>query len=127
VKWEQSFTGFYPTERRIIKYDLGTEKSFSFKGRGVVLQGLIRKDARNNDNSYVAQLEARIDGKEVKRFDMPYDYITRKYEIFSDYDLTEGTHQLTIKWLNPDERYAVQCKDLIVYSSQPSKPINPYQ
>lgn len=124
VALETSFEGFYPSERRVIKDDLGTEKSFRFTGKGVVLMGLIRQDVKD-DGNYVARLEAVIDGVKVENIEMPYDYIKRKYDIFYNYDLKEGLHTLVIKWLNPNDKYAVQCKDLVVYSSEPAQPVNP--
>ena len=84
VAWEVSFEGLYPSGRRVIKYDLGTEKTFEFNGKGVVLMGMIRQDVK-------------------------------------------GPHKLVIKWINPNEKYAVQCKDMVVYSSTPADPINPYK
>ncbi len=63
VAWEVSFEGLYPSERRVIKYDLGTEKTFEFNGKGVVLMGLIRQDIKDNNDNYIAILEAYIDGK----------------------------------------------------------------
>lgn len=124
VRVEESFTGHYPSERRVIKYDLGNERNFKFNGNGVVLMGLIRAVNPVNDK-YVAKLEAYIDGVKVETIDMPYDYIKRKYDIFYKYNLQDGQHTLTIKWLNPDKNYAVQCKDLVVYSAQQAMPINP--
>ena len=127
VAWEVSFEGLYPSERRVIKYDLGTEKTFEFNGKGVVLMGMIRQDVKDSNDNYIAILEAYIDGKKVETIEMPYDYIKRKYDIFYNYDLEEGPHKLVIKWINPNEKYAVQCKDMVVYSSTPAEPINPYK
>lgn len=127
VAWEVSFEGLYPSERRVIKYDLGTEKTFEFNGKGVVLMGMIRQDVKDSNDNYIAILEAYIDGKKVETIEMPYDYIKRKYDIFYNYDLEEGPHKLVIKWINPNEKYAVQCKDMVVYSSIPAEPINPYK
>ncbi|MCD8031262.1 MAG: ADP-ribosylglycohydrolase family protein [Bacteroides sp.] len=125
VPLEISFEGFYPSERREIKYDLGTEKSFDFTGKGVVLMGLIRQEVKDAGD-YIARLEAYIDGVKVEDIVMPFDYIKRKYDIFYTYDLEEGPHTLVIRWVNPDPNYAVQCKDLVVYSSEPARPIHPY-
>lgn len=127
VAWEVSFEGMYPSERRVINYDLGTEKTFEFNGKGVVLMGLIRQDIKENNDNYIAILEAYIDGKKIETIEMPYDYIKRKYDIFYNYGLEEGHHKLVIKWINPNEKYAVQCKDMVVYSSTPTEPINPYK
>ena len=77
-----------------------------------------------NFENYIAQLEAFIDGKKVETIEMPYDYIKRKYDIFYNYNLEEGSHELVIKWLNPNNKYAIQCKDLVVYSSVPNVPVN---
>ena len=78
-------------------------------------------------SALIASGEAYIDGKKVETIEMPYDYIKRKYDIFYNYDLEEGPHKLVIKWINPNEKYAVQCKDMVVYSSTPAEPINPYK
>lgn len=126
VPLEISFEGFYPSERREIKYDLGMEKSFNFTGKGVVLMGLIRQEVKGADSDYIARLEAYIDGVKVEDIVMPFDYIKRKYDIFYTYDLEEGPHTLVIKWVNPNPNFAVQCKDMVVYSSEPAKLINPY-
>ncbi len=126
VPLEISFEGYYPSERQLIKFDLGTEHSFKFDGKGVVLQGLVRRDVVDNNDDYVAILEASIDGVVLEQFKMPFDYIKRKYDIYHNYDLTEGEHELVVKWLNPDSNFAIQCKDLIVYSSEPATMINPY-
>lgn len=126
VALEQSFEGIYPTERRVVKGDIENgERSWNFHGSGIVLQGMVRRDIASLPDNYVAQLEAVIDGKTVETFTMPLDYITRKYDIFHTYDLTDGDHTLTIRWLNPAPGYAVQCKDIIVYGPQPVKPIKP--
>ena len=76
-------------------------------------------------DTYVAELEAVIDGKTVETFKMPLDYIKRKYDIFYTYGLTDDAHSLTVRWLNPDPRYAIQCKDLIVYANHPLAPLTP--
>lgn len=125
VPLEQSFEGIYPVERRVVKYDLGNEHSWEFTGSGIVVQGNIRADLPGATDDYVAELEAVIDGKSVEKFKMPLDYIKRKYDIFHVYGLPEGKHTLTIKWLNPNPAYAVQCKDVIIYANKPLEHINP--
>ena len=44
--------------------------------------------------------------------EMPFDYIKRKYDIYWNYDLTDGRHSMIVTWLNPHPDYAIQCKDL---------------
>ena len=125
VPFEQSFEGIWPVERRVIKYDLGQEHTWQFTGSGVVLQGNVRAAVPDAPDTYVAELEAVIDGKTVETFKMPLDYIKRKYDIFYTYGLTDDAHSLTVRWLNPDPRYAIQCKDLIVYANHPLAPLTP--
>ena len=125
MPFEQSFEGIWPVERRVIKYDLGQEHTWQFTGSGVVLQGNVRAAVPDAPDTYVAELEAVIDGKTVETFKMPLDYIKRKYDIFYTYGLTDDAHSLTVRWLNPDPRYAIQCKDLIVYANHPLAPLTP--
>lgn len=105
-------------ERRVVKLDLDPEYTWDFNGSGIVLQGLVRRDDKSAPDDYVARLEASVDGKVVDTFTMPLDYITRKYDIFHTYDLTDGPHKLTVRWLNPTRGYAVQCKDIVVYGTE---------
>lgn len=128
MPYEQSFEGLYPVERRVVKLDLTKgepESTWKFNGSGIVLQGLVRRDLQSAPGDYAALLEASIDGKPVENFSMPLDYITRKYDIYHNYELTDGEHTLTIKWLNPAPGYAVQCKDIVVYGKQPLALLNP--
>lgn len=125
VALEQSFEGIYPVERRVVKGDVGNERSWKFNGCGIVLQGNVRKDDPKLSEDYVARLEAFIDGTSVEQINMPLDYITRKYDIFYNYEIPEGEHTLTIKWLNPKPGYAVQCKDIIVYGTKPVPTLDP--
>lgn len=127
VPLEVSFKGLYPVERRITKFDMGKERLFDFSGSGVVLMGHVRDADAGGDSAYVAHIEAYIDGKKVEEIDMPYDYIVRKYDVFYNYDLNEGPHRLFLRWTNPDRHFAIQCSDLIVYSSHSAKNINPYK
>ena len=51
------------------------------------------------------------------------DYIKESMTFFYNYDL-RGPPKLVIKWINPNEKYAVQCKDMVVSPSTPAEPIN---
>lgn len=120
TRWEQSFTGYFPSERRVINKEFyGEPIHFSFMGNGVVMMGNIKQVQKDENNDYVALLEAYIDGEKVENFKMPFDYIKRKYDIFHHYQLKEEKHELIIKWLNPDPRYAIMVKDVVVYSEHP--------
>ena len=126
-RYEVSFEGCYPVERRVTKFRIDNSRTFDFTGNGVVLMGNVTTADSGGDNSYVAMLEASIDGKVVETIKMPYDYIKRKYDIFYKYCLPQGKHTLTVKWLNPDRHFAIQCGGLVVYGNRPAQKINPYK
>lgn len=118
VRWEESFTGHFPTERRVINKEFHKDPiKISFNGNGIVLMGSIKQLQPDNSN-YIAQLEAYIDGQKVESFKMPFDYIKRKYDIFHKYQLENRSHKLEIKWLNPHPKYAIQTKDVVIYSNK---------
>ena len=82
-------------------------------------EALRRKLGINDDNSYVARIEAFIDGEKVEDIEMPYDYIKRKYDIFYTYELpVDGPHTLRLKWVNPDPGYVIEAKEMVVYSAK---------
>jgi hypothetical protein len=120
VRWEQSFVGHFPSERRVMNKEFhGEPIQLNFDGNGLVLMGSIKQLQPDNSN-YIAQLEAWIDGQKVEVFKMPFDYIKRKYDIFHRYELENGKHTLEIKWLNPNDKYAIMTKDLVIYSNKPA-------
>jgi hypothetical protein len=51
----------------------------------------------------------------VEEFVMPYDYITRKYEIFSKYCFESGHHTLELKLLNPHKDYEINAQEMVIY------------
>lgn len=120
VGYEQSFEGCRPVERRVTKFCIDPERTFTFTGTGCVLMGNVREADSGGDTAYVARLEAYIDGQKVEDIDMPFDYITRKYDIFYRYNLPNGQHSLTVRWLNPDRHFAIQCGGFVVYGEEAS-------
>ena len=118
VRWEQSFTGHFPTERRVINKEFhGEPIVIHFDGNAIVVMGNIKQLQPDNSN-YVATLEAWIDGKKTDTFKMPFDYIKRKYDIFYTYNLENGPHSLEIKWMNPHDKYDILTKDAVIYSNK---------
>jgi hypothetical protein len=126
VAYEVSFAGLYPVEKRALKKKFRDALTVKFNGNSVVLLGQITQ-TREDEGHYVATLEVCIDGKKVENFKMPYDYIKRKYDIFSIYNLpVDGTHELTIRLLNPHPNYVVEAKEMVVYATAPAAPVQPY-
>lgn len=118
VRYEQSFEGCRPVEKRVTRFCIAPERSIDFTGTGCVLMGNVHGADSGGDPAYVARLEAYVDGQKVENIDMPFDYITRKYDIFYRYDMPRGKHTLTVRWINPDRHFAVQCEGFVVYDSE---------
>ncbi len=125
VRFEESFTGLYPKERRPFNKDLYDENIVvNFDGTGVVVMGAVKRIAGTN-NDYVAIMEASLNGEVVETFNMPFDYIKRKYDIFHLYELPKKAHQLTIVWKNPHPDFRIHNKDIVIYSNEELKQFNP--
>ncbi|MDE6609380.1 MAG: ADP-ribosylglycohydrolase family protein, partial [Muribaculaceae bacterium] len=93
--------------------DIGT---IEFEGTGIAVNG----EVRSADQSYVAEIEAYLDGKLVESFKMPTAYHNRRLDIFWTYELPKGKHTLEFKWLNPAEGVSIRCPNHIIYSDQPA-------
>ena len=117
VRWEQSFEGIKPVEKRVLKKAFTDSVSLSFKGNSIVVEGSVRKTG-HADDSYVANITALIDGEQVENFNMPIDYIKRKYEIFSKYCFASGEHTLTLRLNNPHPDYEIYASEMVVYDEE---------
>lgn len=110
VRFEQSFPNLEPKERIAIEQRLTTQHSFDADCAGIVIRGNVNSDKAD----YVAQVEVEIDGKMVETSLMPSDSKVRKLEIFWDFTLNEGSHTITLRWLNPQEGASVWMKDALL-------------
>jgi len=117
VRWEQSFEGIRPVEKRVLKKAFTDSVDLKFKGNSIVVEGSVRKTG-HADDSYVADITALLDGVEVENFKMPIDYITRKYEIFSKYCFDSGEHTLTLRLNNPHPDYEMYASEMVVYDEE---------
>ena len=118
VPFEVAFEGLKPVQKQQLNVTLDPEAAWNFNGTAVVLNGYVKKIDQNAPDGYVAQLEAAVDGGVVETYTMPLSYVKRKLEVFYSYDLDPGEHELMVKWLNPDPRYAIQCTELINYENE---------
>ncbi|MBR3500672.1 MAG: ADP-ribosylglycohydrolase family protein, partial [Bacteroidales bacterium] len=100
VRYEQSFEGIKPVGKVVLKKRFSDELTLEFTGNSIVVEGSVVKTGHDNSD-YRARLQAYLDGELVEEFVMPYDYITRKYEVFSKYCFESGKHTLRFVLLNP--------------------------
>lgn len=117
VRYEQSFEGISPVEKRVLKKAFTDSVELAFKGNSIVVEGSVRKTG-HADDSYVASVTALLDGTEMESFKMPMDYIKRKYEIFSAYGFPSGDHVLTLRLNNPHPDYELYASEMVVYDEQ---------
>ena len=122
VKFEQSFSGLIPVQRKWLGWSGVTLKdtfSFPFEGNGInIASGLSNEWGAKSD--YVFKVEADIDGvKEIIL--LPYNFRVRKNELLTKYNLPIGKHLLKLTLLNPDKVGSIILKDIIIYADKASK------
>jgi hypothetical protein len=123
---EQSYEGLYPASELLVRKDhLDEPIVINFTGNGVVVLGNVKSVCGVSASDYVALLDVFVDGEKVEQFNMPFDYIVRKYDIFHHYLLKQGDHKVEIKWINPNPDFRIYHKSHITYSDAPAQPINP--
>jgi hypothetical protein len=113
VRLEQSFQGLRVTqivEGRQIQ-DFGT---LSFEGKGYV----VRCNVKSPRPDYVAQVEIIVDGKSCGTMLAPAAFHDRTQELCWKYDLTQGSHTLTLRWLNPEPDAEVNCYRTLIYGEE---------
>ena len=104
-------------EKRVLKKAFTSSVDLPFHGNSIVVEGSVRKTGHADDR-YVASVTALLDGKEVETFNMPIDYIKRKYEIFSAYCFESGKHTLTLRLNNPHPDYELYAQEMVVYDKE---------
>ena len=117
VRYEQSFEGIVPVGKVVLKKRFSDELTLEFEGNSIVVEGSVVKTG-HDDSDYRARLQAFLDGELVEEFVMPYDYITRKYEVFSRYCFGSGHHKLEFKLLNPHKDYEINAQEMVIYDEK---------
>ncbi|PKP39672.1 MAG: hypothetical protein CVT98_00875, partial [Bacteroidetes bacterium HGW-Bacteroidetes-15] len=144
VKWEQNFVNTYLVSRDKVDISFSDEFSFNFTGNGYILFGNMVKVSKVDkdyidriskrlgsevfglaelNDPYVARMEIYINGELDETVNLPMKNTARRVEPAWKYQLPEGKHEVTLKWLNPHKDYVLRINDLIVYSQNP--PVSP--
>lgn len=146
VAFEQNFENTCPIAREKIDFSIRKDFTFKFTGNGYILYGnmvnrkkvdpdYIDKIAKKfgsesfglaelND-PYVAEVEIYIDGVKDETVYLPMKNTSRRLEPAWKYQMKEGPHEVTLKWINASEDYEIRINDLIVYSEKPPVSILP--
>ena len=123
VRFEESFTGHYPIEKKSIRKNLTNEIAFDFDGIGFAVRAETAK--WNSNEQYVAKTELYIDDKLIETVELPANFTTRRHEAFWKYQLPKQKHTVRIKILNPDEKNPIRIDEVIVYSDKPAITTHP--
>ena len=116
--YEKSFEGLSLSYKDATVYRNFKKKyTRTFEGSAVVLEGKLNTKKKVCPADYVAELEVTLDGK-TEIVKMPADFTVRKFDIYWNYDLEEGQHEISVRWLNPVSYANVVMESFIVYKSQ---------
>ncbi len=139
VNFEQNFENTFPTFRDRFDQSFTDELSYDFVGNGYIFYGNLVKNSKIDknyidrvskrvgsemfglaepDDPYVAELEVYIDGKLDEKVKMPMKSTSRRLEPAWKYQLTEGKHNVRLKWINPKPEYEIRINDIMVYSEK---------
>jgi len=116
VRLEQSFDLLYPVAHLSVDQDSLGGASFEFEGTGFVLSGAALKEGRSLDKILEATLF--IDGKEVETVAFPTDFTRRRLELFWNYKLAMGKHEVKIVPKNLGAGYRFKYTNCVVYNNQ---------
>lgn len=122
VRLEQSFTGYFPTEKRGINKDLADEYTTTFDGIGFAFLGEARSKkpvAWPDENSFVYDMEVYLDGQKMETVKIPVSFTRRRHELTWKYQLTPGAHTLRLKLLNNNPDTMVRLNQLLVFGDKP--------
>lgn len=115
VRYEKAFEGLFPVEKAAVNKSVTNIDELSFDGTGVVFKGGVNAA----DKEYVAKAEMYIDNELIETANLPASYLTRRNDLFWNYQLPKGKHTATFKWLNPKENVSIHFSEMVIYSDSP--------
>jgi hypothetical protein len=121
VRLEQSFPNLTPVSRIEIHQNMEKEYSTSFEGTGFVVRGEAQpKNSGNWDyfGDFVFNASISVDGNKPEIVALPISFTTRRHELFWNYQLADGKHNVVIKVLNPSPDFVVHLNNILVYKNK---------
>ena len=120
VALEQSFEGLYPVERIHLDQSFTDSDTFKakFNGTGFIIHGTMRQGKGSED--YVAWFDLYLNGEKWATFDMPINFLHRRYDIYHIYGLPKDEYELELRWTNYEKPYKLFVRDFIYYTDQPT-------
>jgi len=139
VAFEQNFENTFPVFRDRFDRSFTDALSYDFTGNGFIFYGNLVKNSKIDknyidrvskrvgsevfglaepDDPYVAELEMYIDGQLDEKIKMPMKNTSRRLEPAWKYQLKEGNHTVSLKWINPKPEYEIRINDIMIYSEK---------
>ena len=123
VKYEQSFEGMFPVQKKSLQQRNFKQITFEFEGTGFALRGGGNKITREA-GEHQFETELYIDGEKVETAMIPANFITRRHELFWKYMLPPGKHKVEVRVLNLKEGFDIWTTEYLVYKSSAGAPGN---
>ncbi len=106
VRFEQSFNGLVPQNRVDAVSPIDT--TLTFTGRGIIVNWsyfdwTLYYFNYETAQDYEGMVEITLDGKVVEIAKCPENQPGRRQELFYCYDLPQGEHSVSFRWLNPQK------------------------
>lgn len=122
VRFEESFRGHRPTEKREPGRILENEWSLSFTGKGFVIQGasILKSPENASASGKEAIVEVYLDDKLLETVKLPVSFTTRRHEICWRYGLEDKPHVLRLRLRDPDPSIRVELRGYLIYGTDGS-------
>ncbi|KYP15861.1 MAG: hypothetical protein A1D16_10405 [Flavihumibacter sp. CACIAM 22H1] len=117
VEFEENFAGHHPKQFIPLGKIFADELVFEMEGIGFVIRGHAAKKAADAP-PHVLQATLLIDGKEVETANFPVDPIYSRTELFWQYRMLPGKHEVRIRVNNPHPAYEFRTVDCLVYDTK---------
>jgi len=115
VKFEKSFPGLYPVEKKSLNWSENNEElNFDFEGTGFAIRGDLAKWM--SESTFVLNATLYIDGKMVETIKLPASFTTRRYDVAWNYSLPKGKHSVKCRVLNGTNEHSIKNVQVIIYS-----------
>lgn len=119
VKFEKSFENLEVTDRKWIggnNFATKNNYSFDFNGTGINIGATLNNEWASNTET-IFKIEVNLDG-EKEIVTMPFNFKTRKPELYYNYNLKPGDHHVELSLLNPSNVSSVNLSDIIIYNKK---------
>lgn len=124
VRFEKSFEGHFPMDKKWIGKNLETDYEVEFEGNGFVLKGEAHPQnvsSWESTDEKVLKVEVYVDDKLLETAELPTKFSTRRHELFWKYQLPDQKHTLRLKMLDPNPNYICRLNEILWYSSKPQQ------